>query len=111
MDGETFYNGVKNRIQPQLKIAKDQSNEKIPTNMTLAGAVVPPSDIAEGFARHFHDKIEVIKGGIAVKNETVYNGVNKLIVDERFFMSELDVAECIFTPPFITMQVYGLLVV
>jgi hypothetical protein len=45
-------------------------------------------------AGFFHNKIDAIKSRVRVRND-VYNGRNKLIVADGFFMKESDVMECL----------------
>jgi hypothetical protein len=49
---------------------------------------------ADTFAYYFYEKIETIKQN-TILNDNVYNGKNKLIVVDRFFMKESDVLHCL----------------
>ena len=48
------------------------------------------------FANFFLNKVATIKNEIEI-NDRVYNGKNKLIVCDRFFMDKDDVKECILS--------------
>ena len=50
---------------------------------------------ANKFAEFFCEKLTDLKNQSRVSAETVFNGSCKLIVDDRFFMSEADVRECL----------------
>ena len=78
-----------------------QSSEKpsknlIPKILTLNNITINQDNAANEFARFFHLKIETIKQNVKI-DDAVYNGCNKLLVDERFFMSVKDVEECMST--------------
>ena len=82
-----------------VRASRDLNVGGIPTNLTIGGIHVPPKDIAGAFATHFHDKIKLNVTKAKVNLDVLYNGKNKLIVQNRNFMSESDVKECIVDLP------------
>jgi hypothetical protein len=83
-------------IWKAVKIAKNQSTNDIPQNLTLGNVEINCDSTADAFADFFHEKIEKIKKDVIV-NELVYNGKNKLLVLDRFFMGEAEVRSCLDT--------------
>ena len=77
-----------------VNVAKNQNHDSIPTNLTLNGLPVLPSAAADAFAKFFKEKITSHVNNTVV-SQTVYNGKNKLIVQNRNFMTKNDVGECI----------------
>ena len=70
------------------------NNESIPTVLTLSGAPIATADRAEAFATFFNEKITSHAQNTKVCRN-VYNGKNKIIVQNRNFMQTGDVEECI----------------
>ena len=85
-----------NNIWKAVKIAKGCSGNKIPRNLTVRGSSIDPENLAEAFAVFFHEKVEHYKNE-AVLNSLVYNGGNKLIVGDRFFMDVNSISKCLTT--------------
>ena len=79
-----------------VKIAKNKSTNDIPSNLTCNNIEVDATNVANTFAGFFHDKIETIKNDLTL-DQNVYNGKNKLLVVDRFFMKETDIYECLAT--------------
>jgi hypothetical protein len=77
-----------------VKIAKNLSFNSIPENLMVNGLLVPFESKADSFAKFFHNKINIIKRTCDIKN-AVYNGNRKILVDNRFFMCESDIIECL----------------
>ena len=101
-----FTNKKKNRVRraavggninlwKAVKIAKNLTAGDIPSNLTLGGIPIADGRAADSFAKHFHEKVKlnVAKTKVVVNN--VYNGKCKLIVQNRNFMTEKDVTECL----------------
>ena len=76
-----------------VRIAKDLNSESIPATLNLNDVPILPGSSAECFAEHFNDKIKTNVNQWKLDPE-VYNGKCKLIVDNRNFMSKLDVKVC-----------------
>ena len=97
-------NNIRNKIIPgdnsslwsAVRTAKNQPANTIPKNLTRDNIPIDEADIANCFATFFIEKIAVIKRSLSI-TENVYNGKNKLIVDNRFFMSPSDITECMLT--------------
>ena len=85
--------GNSHSLWSAIKVAKNHSSNSIPKNLTLAGQPVNECEAANAFACYFHDKIVEIKNNTLI-DTSVYNGKRKLLVDNRFFMSEADVLAC-----------------
>ena len=85
--------GKINSLWRSVKIAKNLNCDSIPSNLTCGGVPVPAHQIADAFAAHFNDKIKshVINTKVC---PNVYNGRNKIIVQNRNFMQKNDVKEC-----------------
>ena len=77
-----------------MKIAKNKSLDDIPPNLTLNGNTIINVNRAEGFAAHFHEKTARLIDSCDTKSN-VYNGLNKLLVVDRFFREEADIRECL----------------
>ena len=56
---------------------------------------VAGGDVANSFAKHFHEKIKANVNKSRIVPNNVYNGKCKLIVQNRDFMQRSDVLECI----------------
>ena len=88
--------GDNSSLWSAVKIAKNQPANSIPKNLTRNNNPVNELDAANCFANFFREKVITIKETINVC-DNVYNGKNKLIVGDRFFMSENDIKECILS--------------
>ena len=77
-----------------VKVAKNLNHDSIPANLSLNGTPIAPHETANAFAKFFNDKTTSHVNNTAV-SQTVYNGTNKLIVQNRNFMTRNDVKECI----------------
>ena len=51
-------NGAKGNIWKAVGLAKDLNPDAIPSNLTLGGVSVDPSEVAGAFAKHFAEKIK-----------------------------------------------------
>ena len=91
-----IFPGNNKSLWDAVKVAKNQSKNLIPKILTLNNITINQDNAANEFARFFHLKIETIKQNVKI-DDAVYNGCNKLLVDERFFMSVKDVEECMST--------------
>ena len=91
--------GVKGNLWKAVRVAKNLNPNDLPSNLTLGGGPVAPGDIANSFARHFSDKIKMNVNKTNVNMNTVYNGKCKLLVQNRNFMLESDVKECMLALP------------
>ena len=97
-------NKIRNKIVPgdntslwsAVKAAKDQSSNSIPKNLTRDNIPIDETDTANCFASFFEEKISTIKRSLSI-SDNVYNGKNKLIVCNRFFMTTNDVKECMLS--------------
>lgn len=85
-------NNNNNGIWKAVKIAKNQGTDDIPYNLTIGNTDVAPEDKADAFAQFFSEKTERLVGKSRV-DQNVYNGKNKLLVVDRFFMTEEDIRE------------------
>ena len=83
--------GVNGNLWKAVKIAKNLVPVDLPDDLNLGG--VPVSDVANSFAKHFHDKILLNVNKTNVNANNVYNGKCKLIVQNRNFMLKSDVKE------------------
>ena len=79
-----------------VKLAKNIPNDSIPKNLFCNNISVKEINQANCFAHHFFNKVDAIKNSLVI-NDQVYNGKNKLIVCDRFFMNQNDVKECILS--------------
>jgi endonuclease/exonuclease/phosphatase family metal-dependent hydrolase len=77
-----------------VNLAMNKSSNQIPTHMKCDNVDVDVDNVANAFADHFYEKIETIKLNLNIRND-VYNGKNKLLVVDRFFMKESDINECL----------------
>ena len=78
-----------------VKKAKNVNVDTIPTNLTLGGTPIAAGQAANSFAHYFHDKVKLNVNKTSVNVNGVYNGNCKLIVQNRNFMTENDVKECL----------------
>jgi hypothetical protein len=81
-------------IWKAVKIAKNSPGHEIPQNLSVSGTNVDPDNMASAFAVFFHEKIVRFKTNI-MGDRSVYNGCNKLIVRDRFFMNDNSIRECL----------------
>ena len=79
-----------------VKLAKNQPANSIPKNLYCNNRPVNENESPNCFADFFRDKVQSLKETLNV-SDTVYNGRNKIIVCDRFFMNERDVKECIMS--------------
>ena len=86
--------GNKANLWKAVKMAKDQNVEQIPKNLTLAGLPIAAADVPNSFAAYFNEKVENTVARAKVINQGLYNGTCKLMVQNRNFMTRLDVREC-----------------
>ena len=82
-------------IWKAVKKAKNVNVDTIPTNLTLGGIPIAAGQAANSFANYFHDKVKLNVNKTSVNVNGVYNGNCKLIVQNRNFMTENDVKECL----------------
>ena len=79
-----------------VKMAKNAPNDLIPKNLYLNNIIIDGNLQANVFANFFLEKVQSIKNSLTISNE-VYNGKNKLIVYDRFFINQENVKECILS--------------
>ena len=79
-----------------VNIAKNLPSPKLPINMSLNGLSINPNDLPDSFAVFFRNKVQRIVENTKI-DPGVYNGRNKIVVDDRFFMNYNDVKECMST--------------
>ena len=79
-----------------VKIAKNLNCESLTARLTLSGVPIATADRAEAFAAFFHEKITSHAQKTKVC-QNVYNGKNKIIVQNRNFMQINDVKECMLS--------------
>ena len=79
-----------------VKMAKNLPVNSIPNKCFYNNQPVNEHDLPNCFANFFRDKVQSIKDTLHV-SENVYNGKNKLIVCDRFFMNENDIKECVMS--------------
>ncbi len=91
--------GVKGNLWKAVKAAKNLNTNDLPSDLTLGAEPVAGCDVANSFAKHFSDKIKLNISKTNVNLNAVYNGKCKLIVQNRNFMLEADVKECILDLP------------
>ena len=78
-----------------VREAKNLNPNAIPDNLTLNGVSVTPGCAADSFAAHFHEKIRLNSFKVKINMVGVYNGKCKLIVQNRNFMTAVDVKCCL----------------
>ena len=78
-----------------VKTAKNLNVDTIPTNLSLEGTSIAVGQAANSFAQYFHDKVKLNVNKTSVNVNGMYNGKCKLIVQNRNFMTEKDVKECL----------------
>ena len=97
-------NFIKNKIIPgnsktlwdAVALAKNLPKLNLPKNMIMNGIPIAPNELSNKFAEYFEAKVEKIVAE-SVINQSVYNGTNKIIVDNRCFMNYNDVKESLST--------------
>ena len=89
-----FVNGSSAGIWKAVGAANDLNPNAIPNNLTVGGQIIDPACRAGAFALYFSNKIKANVNGARVNANEVYNGKNKLIVQNRNFMTENDVKLC-----------------
>ena len=82
-------------IWKAIKIAKNVNMATMPENLTLGGLPIATHEISNAFASYFAHKVTTHAQNSIVK-PGVYNGKNKIIVQNRNFMTKTDVREVIF---------------
>ena len=87
-------NGNAGNLWKAVKLAKNVNLGDIPANLTLGGKPIATHDVPNAFASFFSTKITTHLNNSTV-SATVYNGKNKIIVQNRNFMNKTDVQECL----------------
>ena len=87
-------NGSGANLWKAVKLAKNINVESIPSNLTLGGLPIAAHEIPNAFANFFNDKITAHVNNVTV-SRNVYNGKNKIIVQNRNFMLRSDIKECL----------------
>ena len=77
-------------------MARNIPNDLIPKNLYYNNVIIDENVQANVFANFFLEKVKSIKNSLTISNE-VYNGKNKLIVYDRFFINQENVKECILS--------------
>ena len=90
----SFVNGSSAGIWKAVGAANDLNPNAIPTNLTVGGQIIDPGRRAGAFAHYFSSKIAANVNRARVNANEVYNGKNKLIVQNINFMTENDVKLC-----------------
>ena len=85
-----------NGLWRSVKIAKNLNCDSTPSNVTLGGVPIATHNIANAFATFFNEKIKSHVANTSVC-PNVYNGKNKIIVQNRNFMQKSDVKECMIS--------------
>ena len=86
--------GSKTNLWKVVKVARDLNLDSIPANLTLGGIQVAEKDAAESFGSYFSNKIKSNAAQAMLNRNGVYNGKCKLIVQNRNFMMNSDVEQC-----------------
>ena len=86
--------GPKVNLWKAVKLAKDLCPPDIPLNLTLNGNPVAEGDTAACFANFFYEKVQSNVAKATLDANGVYNGKCHLIVQNRNFMTKLDVMTC-----------------
>lgn len=79
-----------------VKIAQNHGNAVNLTNMHINGAKINNNKLPDAFANNFTNKVKTLAQTCPV-HEDVYNGTNKLMVLDRFFMDQDAVKECLLS--------------
>ena len=83
-------------IWKAVKMAKNVNQNSLPPNLTLGGVPVATREIANAFGKFFSTKVNTLLANSKIERG-VYNGKNKLIVQNRNFMTKIDIRECIYS--------------
>ena len=86
--------GSNGNIWNAVKTAKNVNVNAIPSRLTLGGVPIVGC-AAQLFGKYFHDKIKTNFANTNIKWNDTYNGKNKLIVQNRNFMTPNDVKICL----------------
>ena len=86
--------GPKVNLWKAVKLAKDLCPPDIPVNLTLNGNPVGEGETAACFANFFCEKFQSNIARATLDSNCVYNGKCHLIVQNRNFMTMLDVLTC-----------------
>ena len=79
-----------------VKIARDVHVSNLPNKMFVGGEEVPKTKLSEEFATYFDKKIKNILSTVSIE-ENVYNGRQLLITEEKMFMDENSIRECLLS--------------
>ena len=79
-----------------VKIAKDQNIDDLPDQMKHNGTFVSNENLAEEFATMFEKKIQDIVAETTIDN-SVYNGVRKVTVEDKNFMTGFNIRNAILS--------------
>lgn len=79
-----------------VKAAKDINVSYLPKNMSENGEEIPTKDLPTRVAKFFDNKIRKVMDKIVMEEE-VYNGNKRVESSSSFFMSKLEVMECLKT--------------
>ena len=106
---KSYYHGItKNKVRKDIlpgntkslwnavKIAKDQNAEKLPNKLYKGGEEIEGKNACNEFAKFFDDKVKNIVE-TAMVDENIYNGVQKVQANNKMFMDEQSVRECILS--------------
>ena len=86
--------GPKVNLWKAVKLAKNLCPPDIPLNLTLNGNKIGEGDIATCFAKFFCEKVQSNVARATLDANGVYNGKCHLLVQNRNFMTKLDVMTC-----------------
>ena len=78
-------NSCQGNLWKAVNVAKNLVVNNIPCNLTLAGIPIATKEIPNAFARFFNEKVTLHAQNTRV-DPGVYNGKNKIIVQNRNFM-------------------------
>ena len=76
--------------------AKDMNSNELPSVMVKGDDVVESEDLAEMFAEMFQTKVLTLASNAKI-GPNVYNGMQKIQVEEKNFMSELEIRRAILS--------------
>ena len=79
-----------------VKMARDVHSSNIPNQMFNGTIPVPQNDLSDEFAKFFDTKIKNIVNTVGI-DENVYNGKRLVNSEEKMFMDESSIKECILT--------------
>ena len=77
-----------------VKFAKNVSESKIPSNMSLNNFPVSSDEISDRFAEFFERKVLDIVSSTKV-NQNVHNGSRKIYATDSMFMARVNIKACI----------------